>query len=60
MGDEEPTDIEYVKDGDIVTFKHSDSNKRLHSHEIRPPITDVEYHNEVRYRFHFTECKGLN
>ncbi|KAG2195696.1 hypothetical protein INT47_012917 [Mucor saturninus] len=41
------TDIEYIKDGDIITFKHADTNKRLHSHDIRPPMTDIEYHNEV-------------
>lgn len=46
--DDDPEGIEYVKHGDIVTLKHSDSNKRLHSHEIRPPMTDLEYHNEVR------------
>lgn len=48
VGDENVTDIEYIKDGDIITFKHNDSNKRLHSHDHRPPMTDVEYHNEVR------------
>lgn len=42
------TNIEYIKNGDIITFKHADSNKRLHSHDIRPPMTDIEYHNEVR------------
>lgn len=48
VDDEETHSIQYVKHGDIVTLKHSDSVKRLHSHDIRPPMTDVEYHNEVR------------
>ncbi|KAI8048943.1 Dolichyl-phosphate-mannose-protein mannosyltransferase-domain-containing protein [Gilbertella persicaria] len=47
VGDEHPTTIDYVKHGDIITLKHSDSDKRLHSHDIRPPMTDVDYHNEV-------------
>ncbi|KAG0783464.1 hypothetical protein G6F16_003015 [Rhizopus arrhizus] len=47
VDDKETHSIEYVKHGDIVTLKHSDSVKRLHSHDIRPPMTDVEYHNEV-------------
>ncbi|CEP10064.1 hypothetical protein [Parasitella parasitica] len=47
VNDAEPSGIEYVRHGDIVTLQHADSNKRLHSHEIRPPMTDVEYHNEV-------------
>lgn len=50
VDDEETKEIEYIKHGDIVTLKHSDSVKRLHSHDIRPPMTDLEYHNEVRYK----------
>ena len=46
---EEVTGIEYVKHGDVVRIVHSESNKRLHSHDHRPPVTDLEYHNEVRY-----------
>lgn len=44
---EEPTEIEYVKHGDVVRLMHPDSNKRLHSHDHRPPMTDLDYHNEV-------------
>ncbi|KAI9303692.1 Dolichyl-phosphate-mannose-protein mannosyltransferase-domain-containing protein [Cunninghamella echinulata] len=40
-------EIEYVKNGDIVRLIHGDSSKRLHSHNHRPPMTDLEYHNEV-------------
>jgi len=42
-----PTDIEWVKNGDIVRLEHTSTLKRLHSHEVRPPMTDLEYHNEV-------------
>ncbi len=48
IGDIVPTEIEYVKNGDIITLLHADTTKRLHSHDIRPPMTDLEYHNEVR------------
>ncbi|KAI7856270.1 Dolichyl-phosphate-mannose-protein mannosyltransferase-domain-containing protein [Circinella umbellata] len=44
---EEVTGIEYVKHGDVVRIVHPESNKRLHSHNHRPPVTDLEYHNEV-------------
>ncbi|KAI7863680.1 Dolichyl-phosphate-mannose-protein mannosyltransferase-domain-containing protein [Spinellus fusiger] len=39
--------MEYVKHNDIVRLIHRDTGKRLHSHTQRPPMTDVDYHNEV-------------
>ncbi|RUS24203.1 family 39 glycosyltransferase, partial [Jimgerdemannia flammicorona] len=39
--------LEWVKEGDIIRIEHVSSEKRLHSHDVRPPITDLEYHNEV-------------
>jgi dolichyl-phosphate-mannose--protein O-mannosyl transferase len=48
INDEEIIGVEYIKHGDIVTLKHAGSDMRLHSHEIRPPMTDLDYHNEVR------------
>ena len=48
IGDEEPNGIEYIKNGDVVTLLHADTAMRLHSHDHRPPMTDVEYHSEVR------------
>ncbi|KAI9281385.1 Dolichyl-phosphate-mannose-protein mannosyltransferase-domain-containing protein [Umbelopsis sp. AD052] len=48
-----PTEIEWVQNGDIVRIEHTSTNKRLHSHDVRPPMTDVEYHNEV-------SCYGTN
>lgn len=43
------SEIEWVNDGDVVRLEHFSTNKRLHAHDVRPPMTDVEYHNEVRY-----------
>ncbi|KAI9028231.1 Dolichyl-phosphate-mannose-protein mannosyltransferase-domain-containing protein [Phycomyces nitens] len=43
----ETVGIEYVKDNDIIRLIHRDTGKRLHSHEHRPPMTDLDYHNEV-------------
>ncbi|KAI8065544.1 glycosyltransferase family 39 protein [Gongronella butleri] len=40
-------EVEYVRNGDVIRLMHSESNKRLHSHNHRPPMTDQEYHNEV-------------
>ncbi|KAL1917803.1 uncharacterized protein VTP21DRAFT_3637 [Calcarisporiella thermophila] len=41
------SDLQWVKNGDIVRLEHIMTNKRLHSHDVRPPITDVDYQNEV-------------
>ncbi|KAG1443162.1 hypothetical protein G6F56_010777 [Rhizopus delemar] len=57
VDDQETETIEYIRHGDIVTLKHADSYKRLHSHDIRPPMTDVDYHNEVS-TYGFEDFKG--
>ncbi|KAG0166401.1 hypothetical protein DFQ28_007254 [Apophysomyces sp. BC1034] len=44
---EETTDIENVKNGDIIRLLHQSTTTRLHSHDKRPSMTDVDYHNEV-------------
>lgn len=45
----ETNEIEYIKHGDVITLLHTSSlNKRLHSHDVRAPMTELEYHNEVR------------
>ncbi|KAJ3018789.1 UNVERIFIED_CONTAM: hypothetical protein HDU68_010981 [Siphonaria sp. JEL0065] len=44
---QEVTKFEPIKDGDIIRLKHVATNHRLHSHDIRAPITDNEHHNEV-------------
>ncbi|KAI9353454.1 hypothetical protein BDR26DRAFT_910527 [Obelidium mucronatum] len=39
--------FEPIKDGDIIRLKHVPTNRRLHSHDVRAPVTDNKYHNEV-------------
>ena len=37
----------YVKDRDIIRLYHNVTHRRLHSHDVRPPITEAEWQNEV-------------
>ncbi|KAI8808004.1 Dolichyl-phosphate-mannose-protein mannosyltransferase-domain-containing protein [Cladochytrium replicatum] len=36
-----------IKNGDIVRLEHTATKKRLHSHDVRGPVTDNENHNEA-------------
>ncbi|SCV70352.1 BQ2448_1746 [Microbotryum intermedium] len=36
-----------LQDRDIIVLHHISTNKKLHSHDIRPPISEVDYQNEV-------------
>ena len=38
---------DYIKDGDIIKFYHSTTHRRLHSHDVRPPVTEAEWQQEV-------------
>jgi len=38
---------QYVKNGDIIRLYHLATHRRLHSHDIRPPITEADWQNEV-------------
>ncbi|KAG8931241.1 hypothetical protein FRC02_003015 [Tulasnella sp. 418] len=40
----EPT---YIKHGMQVRLEHITTSKRLHSHDVRPPVSEVEFQNEV-------------
>ncbi|KAF9977297.1 hypothetical protein BGZ73_006446 [Actinomortierella ambigua] len=42
-----PDSLVYIKHGDIIRLSHTATHKRLHSHEIKPPVTDNENHFEV-------------
>ncbi|CAM0142831.1 unnamed protein product [Umbelopsis sp. WA50703] len=45
---ENDNELEFVQDGDIVRLEHVVTSPiKLHSHDVRPPVTDVEYHDEV-------------
>lgn len=38
---------EYIKDGSVLRIYHTNTNRRLHSHDHRPPVTEVDWQNEV-------------
>jgi len=38
---------EYLKNGDVVRLFHAPTHRRLHSHDVRPPITEADWQNEV-------------
>ncbi|CDO78273.1 Glycosyltransferase Family 39 protein [Trametes cinnabarina] len=40
-------DISYVTHGTRVKIRHIQTDKSLHSHDIRPPVSDVDFQNEV-------------
>ncbi|KAJ7911129.1 mannosyltransferase 1 [Mycena leptocephala] len=37
----------YITDKMRVKLEHITSSKRLHSHDVRPPVSDVDFQNEV-------------
>lgn len=37
----------YVKDGTVLRLYHAPTHRRLHSHDVRPPITEADWQNEV-------------
>ncbi|KAF5103887.1 hypothetical protein D0Z03_000016 [Geotrichum reessii] len=37
----------HIKDGDLIRLKHVSTQLRLHSHDVRPPVTEQDYQNEV-------------
>jgi dolichyl-phosphate-mannose-protein mannosyltransferase len=42
--------LQYVRHGDIVLLEHVRTEPHmLHSHDIPAPVTDTDYHFEVRY-----------
>ncbi|KAB8356587.1 hypothetical protein FH972_024169 [Carpinus fangiana] len=38
---------EYIKNGDVIKLYHVTTDRRLHSHDVRPPVTDAEWQQEV-------------
>ena len=40
-------DPTYLKDGDTIRLFHATTSRRLHSHDVRPPITEADWQNEV-------------
>ncbi|KAL8383568.1 hypothetical protein RB595_010660 [Gaeumannomyces hyphopodioides] len=41
------TPLPYIKDGDVLRLYHTPTHRRLHSHDVRPPVTEAEWQNEV-------------
>ncbi|KAJ4417187.1 Dolichyl-phosphate-mannose--protein mannosyltransferase 1 [Gnomoniopsis sp. IMI 355080] len=37
----------YIKDGDVLRLYHLATHRRLHSHDVRPPVTEADWQNEV-------------
>ncbi|KAL2150052.1 hypothetical protein VTH82DRAFT_7728 [Thermothelomyces myriococcoides] len=37
----------YVQNGAIIRLNHLATKRRLHSHDVRPPITEADWQNEV-------------
>jgi|SRR5579862_7892222 len=37
----------FIKNGDVLRLMHVITEKRLHSHDVRPPVTEAEWQNEV-------------
>ncbi|KAF9579138.1 hypothetical protein BGW38_004732 [Lunasporangiospora selenospora] len=42
-----PEELEFIKHGDYIRLLHISTDKRLHSHEIKAPMTEDENHFEV-------------
>ncbi|KAK3628339.1 Dolichyl-phosphate-mannose--protein mannosyltransferase 1 [Elasticomyces elasticus] len=38
---------EFIGDGSLVRLYHVVTDRRLHSHDVRPPVTEAEWQNEV-------------
>ncbi|KAJ7982867.1 glycosyltransferase family 39 protein [Mycena polygramma] len=45
--DEGPGGLTYITDKMRVKLEHITTSKRLHSHDVRPPVSDVDFQNEV-------------
>ncbi|RDW63878.1 hypothetical protein BP5796_10380 [Coleophoma crateriformis] len=37
----------FIKDGDTIKLYHITTDRRLHSHDVRPPVTEADWQNEV-------------
>ncbi|KAI0172433.1 glycosyltransferase family 39 protein [Hypoxylon sp. FL1284] len=37
----------YIKDGDVIRLYHLATHRRLHSHDVRPPVSEQDWQNEV-------------
>ncbi|KAF9960122.1 hypothetical protein BGZ65_012714 [Modicella reniformis] len=42
-----PESLEYIKNGDSIRLSHATTQKSLHSHDHKAPVTEIENHFEV-------------
>ena len=42
------TNLIWIHDGDVIRLEHNMTHRRLHSHDVRPPVSDSDWQNEVR------------
>ncbi|KAK0633741.1 glycosyltransferase family 39 protein [Immersiella caudata] len=40
-------ELPYINDGAILRLYHLNTFRRLHSHDVRPPVTEADWQNEV-------------
>jgi dolichyl-phosphate-mannose-protein mannosyltransferase len=45
--DYEHKPIVYIEHGTRIKLRHVVTDKAMHSHEVRPPVSDVDFQNEV-------------
>lgn len=45
--DWETQDITYITGGTRIKLRHTATDKSLHSHDFRPPVSDVDFQQEV-------------
>ena len=39
--------LTYIRPGATIRLEHTRTGKHLHSHDVRPPVSDVDFQNEV-------------
>ena len=39
--------LTYIKPGMVIRHLHPSTGKHLHSHDVRPPVSEVDFQNEV-------------
>lgn len=37
----------FVTEGAQIRLQHKTTGKRLHSHDVRPPVSEVDFQNEI-------------
>lgn len=55
-GYESISPLAFIEDGAQVRLYHLTTDRRLHSHDVRPPVSEEEWQNEVSYVITKTQC----